>query len=1155
MDATLSQSILAKPDRALRSSILLAGICLILGLWAAVLYLLQVQREAALDQARRDTANLARVLEEQLIRTIAGIDQRMQFLQRDFEKDPAGFNLAQWLGDAPKPEDSSFQLGIADADGSITASSLGPITAPVSIADRDHFRAHVERDTGQPYISRPLLTRFAGKWALQITRRLNKPDGQFAGIVATSMDPNFLVRFYQSIDLGPGGIVTILGRDGFIRARTGLEGERLASTLERSLAETPMFTLPDPAGTYEITSSIDGVDHIHSYRRLVDFPLIVNVGFARNDVLAANTRQSRIAIPALVLLSLILAAVFAQLARVAGRRRRDRLELAAERRRLSETIDALDGPLVLYDREGRLQLWNAATTAYFPKLLSVFRVGLSRKQARDAMVQLGYLPGNEALATNLATPASLAGRTRDGRHMYWRRIVMADGSVLVLITEVTALRRAERRLEAAIAALDGGFALFDVEDRLVLCNESFRQESGPMADRIEPGLTFRELSELVWESGVIRERRPGETKEQYIERRVQQHRAADGTPHEIYRSARTLRRTEYRTAEGEIVRISIDVTDLRTKENELRRLLDENERLSEAALARRTFILQAVMDTMPDGLVILDDQQGAVFWNHGFLRLAGLAGSVDTNDTEALRGSTLEGVLRPFALAGGTVRDLASGRDRAVEQPLADGRSLHFQVLRAGGGNALLWVSDTTGRRREEAERQSLRDRVLQAQKSDAIGAIVGTVAHDFNNLLTVMMGFASRSQEQLGVLETLSDQLPAIDPATRRVITHVMAAVDAVRKSQHDIVEGASRGQRIVANLMTFAKARTGERAVGDVVETVRGAERLIGIALPSSVKLEILGGVGASLARHDRVTLEQALLNLCLNGAHALEGRPGRIELKVESIWTDGKRAESLRAEGSGISESSTVLATDRDGSVQLWRGLLPAGRYVRIDVTDDGCGMDAGTMARIFETFFTTKPHGVGTGLGLASVASIMDSHGGAIHVRSKPGQGTTFSLFLMAARTAEAVGPGEMTVAAADTAKPAVRRVAEPSAKRGARILVIDDERSVAKLMEMTLADEGYAVERFTDPVLAMARLTRDPDTVDLVVTDQTMPVLTGTMLAAEVARVRPDLPVLLCTGYSGEHIDDQALPQGVRAVLHKPYKPHHLADCVKRMLIA
>src|SRR5206468_1550214 len=122
----------------------------------------------------------------------------------------------------------------------------------------------------------------------------------------------------------------------------------------------------------------------------------------------------------------------------------------------------------------------------------------------------------------------------------------------------TALRRAERRLEAAIVALEGGFALFDTEDRLVLCNEPFRQESGPLAESIVPGLSFREISALVWDSGVIRELQPGDTKERYINRRMEQHLAADGTPYEIYRSGRTLRRTEYRTAESEIVRISAD---------------------------------------------------------------------------------------------------------------------------------------------------------------------------------------------------------------------------------------------------------------------------------------------------------------------------------------------------------------------------------------------------------------------------------------------------------------------------------------------------------------------------------------------------------------------------------------------------------------------
>jgi signal transduction histidine kinase len=437
---------------------------------------------------------------------------------------------------------------------------------------------------------------------------------------------------------------------------------------------------------------------------------------------------------------------------------------------------------------------------------------------------------------------------------------------------------------------------------------------------------------------------------------------------------------------------------------------------------------------------------------------------------------------------------------------------------------------------------------VLQTQKSDAIGAIVGTVAHDFNNLLTAIMGFAALSKAQLDLLMALPDKLPTDDPEARRVVRHVIDAAASVAKTQHDIVDGATRGQRIVANLTEFAKSRKGERVVGNVMATVREAEQLIQIALPSSVHLEIVGGRDAAFASHDRVMLEQVLLNLCLNGAHALEGRPGRIKIQVQTVQTDGKRADVLRATGIGEADRQSTVATDDSGWIHVWRGVIGQGRYVRIDVSDDGSGMDEGRMERIFETFFTTKPKGIGTGLGLASVASIMDSHGGAIHVRSRPGHGTTFSLFLRLAKKGEEVGQSLPPPAAE-----ALPRLADAGLRKGARIIVIDDEQSLAKLMELTLIDQGYVVERFSDPTLAIQRLKNDPASVDLVVTDQTMPGMTGTMLAEQTQTLRRDLPVLLCTGYSAEHIDDDKLPDGVHALLRKPYKPADLADRVRRML--
>src|SRR5262249_26434895 len=147
----------------------------------------------------------------------------------------------------------------------------------------------------------------AGKQAIQFTRRISGPDGRFAGVVGTSIDPDFLIRFYQSIDVGPHGLVSVVGNDGYIRARTHLVGEALQRSLELSLLATPMFTAAEAAGSYQVKSRIDGAEHLHSYRRLGAYPLVVNVGFGLDDVLAGYRRNLQTALPALAALSVVLA--------------------------------------------------------------------------------------------------------------------------------------------------------------------------------------------------------------------------------------------------------------------------------------------------------------------------------------------------------------------------------------------------------------------------------------------------------------------------------------------------------------------------------------------------------------------------------------------------------------------------------------------------------------------------------------------------------------------------------------------------------------------------------------------------------------------------------------------------------------------------------
>ncbi|MBI1774940.1 MAG: PAS-domain containing protein [Proteobacteria bacterium] len=1379
----------------LRNRVFVVGLAVIVALWIGAFYFLQLLRQAELTQARRDTANLALAFDEQLVRTLKGIDRGMLSLKRQLERDPRSFDLTAAVAEESLFEDVVLQVAIADAAGWLTAVSAAAPPTPVTVADRVHFLVHVERDTGEPFISVPVLSRTTGKWGLQMTRRLNHPDGSFAGVISVTIDPSYLARFYGTVDLGKQGTVTVVGSDGIVRARAGPGNEASLVGPGQSVLDAPMFTQPAPAGNFAAKCRFDGTDRVYSYRRLRGFPLIVVVGFGMDDIMADLPSDVTVA-SAMLIVSLALAALLLWLGRELERKRRDQSELVAERRRLREVVDAVDGPLALFDTEGRIQFWNEGFIRFYPKIAPLLRVGLKRAQIRQALIELGYLASDPVLVANTQSPAEFPYRTLDGRQLFVRRTVMADGALLISTTDITALRKAELRLEAAIRAIDGGFALFDAEDRLVLCNDAFRAEMSPIADCIEtgmtiadiyrmswdagmastalpgemkeawverwlnvhraadgtpielhrgrirraawfrtaadevvrvtadvtdlrraelrlqsairamdggfalfddedrlilcndayreelqpiadrirpgltfhelygmgwdaglalpsallgetreewierryrhhrladgvrtelhrdgrswssarfrsaegeivrvtmeitdlrqaerrlaaaiaavndgfalfdaedrlvlcndgyrrevehaadkivPGMTFQEVCALAWDAGLVGETRPEETRESYLEHRLALHHAADGRPLEIRRNERKLRIAEYRTAEGEVVRVSADVTDLDEKEAELRRLLVQNELLSEATLARRTFMLQAVMDGMPDGLVILDESRHAVFWNHGFLRLCGLADAVDGNDAAFLKQAGLEQLFGAFRLPPDVVQELTTGEDSVAERMLADGRSLRFQLLDAGGRNELLWVSDMSGRLRQEAERLALSERLLLAQKNDAVGTIVSTVAHDFNNLLTVVLGFASLSQAQIDVLRVLPDKLPTDDPAARRAIGHVMDALGSVGKSLANIAASATRGRRIVSNLTEFVRAEPSEQKPSDLVETVRVAGRLMRISLPASARLEVEAESGSVLARHDPIKIEQVLLNLCLNAAHALEGRPGHIRIKLEPLRTDGGRTEALRAAGMDGAARHHVIKRDSEGWVHHWRGLMTADRYVRIDVADSGSGMSEATMSRMFETFFTTKPKGVGTGLGLASVASIVDAHGGAIHVRSRSGEGTVFSLYLPAMQTIEAE-PREAVPSISEPEKES----APGSAPRGLRVLVVDDEEHLAELMELSLERAGYAVERFTDATGAAARLERDPDTVDLVVTDQTMPGLTGAMLAERAVALRPGLPVLLCTGYSARLIDEEQLPKGVAAMMRKPFTPKDLTDRVASLLAA
>jgi CheY-like chemotaxis protein len=259
------------------------------------------------------------------------------------------------------------------------------------------------------------------------------------------------------------------------------------------------------------------------------------------------------------------------------------------------------------------------------------------------------------------------------------------------------------------------------------------------------------------------------------------------------------------------------------------------------------------------------------------------------------------------------------------------------------------------------------------------------------------------------------------------------------------------------------------------------------------------------------DPTQIHQVILNLCTNAAHAIGDRPGRLEVELDVI------------------DLSRELALDPD---------LVVGRHVRMSITDDGVGMDRATIERIFDPFFTTKPLGQGTGLGLAVVHGIVRSHDGAIRAYSEPGKGSKFSVYLPAIETPMGSGPSEST---------------EAPAGHGEHVVVVDDEAMLVEVSRRLLERLGYRVTGVGSAAEALALVQADPDRVDLVLTDLTMPGMSGADLARHLAALRGDLPVILITGFGTARQAEAARRAGVREILMKPATLKSLGDAVHRAL--
>ncbi|MCE5244015.1 MAG: response regulator [Desulfobacteraceae bacterium] len=325
-------------------------------------------------------------------------------------------------------------------------------------------------------------------------------------------------------------------------------------------------------------------------------------------------------------------------------------------------------------------------------------------------------------------------------------------------------------------------------------------------------------------------------------------------------------------------------------------------------------------------------------------------------------------------------------------------------------------------------------------------------------------------------------------------------------------VLTACDRARNLVGQILTFSRKAERMLVPTDLCMLLKEDAKLLRAALPSTIQIRMrLGTPEEAMVLGDPVQLHQMILNLATNALHSMRQRGGLLEVALREVE---------------VGEQEAQRHPD-----------LAAGRFWLLAVSDTGTGMDEATAARIFEPFFTTKTPGEGTGLGLSVVHGIVQGHGGAIAVDSEVGRGSTFSVYLPVAET-EGLPAWEND------------RASLPGGSE--RILFVDDEVRVADVGERMLRRFGYQVTTDLSGVAALETFRANPFAFDLVITDQTMPYLTGRDLAVEILGIRPDLPIILCTGFSPDVQEEEAVP-GIRKVLIKPLSMKRLVLAVREVL--
>jgi PAS domain S-box-containing protein len=505
----------------------------------------------------------------------------------------------------------------------------------------------------------------------------------------------------------------------------------------------------------------------------------------------------------------------------------------------------------------------------------------------------------------------------------------------------------------------------------------------------------------------------------------------------------------------------------------------------EDSLRRSEKRYREILEDIEDGYYEVDLRGNFTFFNHAMCKILGYlpADMTGLNNRSFMDEKTARRVFRAFNQVY-----LTGEHDKASDWELIrkDGSRCFVEtsvsLLRDDRGQPVGF----RGIARNVTDRRNLENQLAQSQKMEAIGTLAGGIAHDFNNILAAIAGYTELALMDLKPESPLQSKL-------------------------EEVLKAAKRAKDLVNQILTFSRKGDYEKRPLKMAMVADEALKMLRASLPSSI--EIVSDLGArdTIVQADPTQIHQIILNLCTNAYHAVRDTGGIIRVELSE--------QDLR-KGTFLPDSG-----------------MRQGRYVVLSITDTGCGMSQDVMERIFDPYYTTKPKGEGTGLGLAIVHGIVRSLGGGISVRSMPGQGSSFHIYL------PMVSSGPLHEAGQAEHMPCGRE----------RVLVIDDEKNIVEVTRQMLERLGYRVTTHQSSTEALDHFARNAHGYDLVISDLTMPKMNGDQLARKMVEIKPDIPIIICTGFSDLMPGGMVGGTGIRDVLVKPVMLNVLARTVRRVL--